>query len=149
MKNACWSSAFWKIRNHKLSFNNFLYILIRGLRFLIEFNNMVPDFSKSWTSARIFQNWGTNFDKSEILLVVFAILEINFLKSFYWARARHFFSSDGGNKNLIIWAKENKAVFKMFHSKPVSYSDIPYKMSFKFGCVRNIFPGVWLSPQLV
>ena len=51
--------------------------------------------------------------------------------------------------NLIIWAIENKAVFKMFHSKPESKSDSPYKMSFRFGCVRNIFPGEWLSPQLV
>ena len=27
VENACWSSAFWKIRNHRLSFHKFLYIL--------------------------------------------------------------------------------------------------------------------------
>ena len=54
VENVCWSSAIWKIRNHKLSFYNFVYILILELIFLIQLNDMVPDFLYSWTSACFF-----------------------------------------------------------------------------------------------
>ena len=46
VENACWESAFLKSRNHELSRNNFLYILILKFIFLIEFNRMVPGFQK-------------------------------------------------------------------------------------------------------
>ena len=72
MENACWSSAFWKIRNHRFSFHKFLYIRIWIYILLIPFNDMVPDFSKSWTSARIFHlNYVTDLADSKTLRVVF------------------------------------------------------------------------------
>ena len=47
VENALGSLAFWKIRNHKSSFYNFLHTLISEFTFLIQFSDMDFDIMKS------------------------------------------------------------------------------------------------------